>query len=47
MKGGVYMLIGISVLMAGSMAIAAGYPSQQAKIAPLLVGGVIFFMAPP
>lgn len=45
MKGGVYMLIGILVLMAGSITIASGYPYLQAKIAPILVGGVILLLA--
>lgn len=45
MKGNVYMLIGISVLMAVSIKIASGYPYRQAKIAPILVGGVILILA--
>jgi hypothetical protein len=45
MKGGVYILIGISVLMAASITIASGYTYLQAKIVPILVGGVILILA--
>ncbi len=45
MKGGAYVLIVIIVVMAGCLVIAAGYPYLQAKIAPMLVGGVVLVLS--